>query len=79
MNFEVDNPVGIIEEMKRLYSAASVSMDTIDGISISFDDWRFNLRASNTEPLLRLNVESVGNRDFLEEKLSELREVINGF
>ena len=52
--------------------------DTLDGLSIEFPDWRFNLRASNTEPVIRLNVETRGNRTLLEEKTQELLQEIGG-
>jgi phosphomannomutase len=44
----------------------------VDGVSIEFDDWRFNLRMSNTEPVVRLNVESRANIPLMEEKTEEL-------
>ena len=44
----------------------------MDGVNLEFTDWRFNQRMSNTEPLLRLNVESRGNRALLEDKTAEL-------
>ena len=44
----------------------------MDGVNLEFTDWRFNLRMSNTEPLLRLNVESRGNRALLEDKTAKL-------
>jgi phosphomannomutase len=53
-------------------------VDTLDGLSIEFPDWRFNLRASNTEPVIRLNVETRGNRTLLEEKTQELLQEIGG-
>ena len=46
--------------------------DTLDGLSIEFPDWRFNLRASNTEPVIRLNVETRGDKRLLQEKVQEL-------
>ena len=46
--------------------------DTTDGISLDFGDWRFNLRGSNTEPLLRLNVESRGDQALMEAKTAEI-------
>lgn len=45
-----------------------VKIDTLDGLSVNFDNWRFNMRASNTEPLVRLNVESRGDKDLLDNK-----------
>ncbi len=50
----------------------------VDGIGMEFDDWRFNLRASNTEPLLRLNVESRGDLGLMQDKTRELLDRIGG-
>lgn len=49
----------------------------LDGLSLEFADWRFNLRSSNTEPLLRLNVESRGDRGLLEEKTGAILSLID--
>jgi phosphomannomutase len=46
-------------------------------LSIEMDDWRFNLRMSNTEPVVRLNVESLGNRELMERKTEELLNMID--
>lgn len=73
INFKVKNALEIIEAIKQKYSAADIS--ELDGIAISFEDWRFSIRTSNTEPLLRLNVEHVGKQD-LEGKTAELVELI---
>ena len=51
-------------------------VDTTDGISIEFNDWRFNLRASNTEPLLRLNIEARGDLGLFQRKVSEIEKLI---
>ncbi|MBL4796533.1 MAG: phosphomannomutase [Oleispira sp.] len=51
---------------------ASVEIDRTDGLSMNFGDWRFNLRASNTEPVVRLNVESRGDQALMEAKTAEL-------
>jgi len=50
-----------------------------DGLSVSFDDWRFNLRASNTEPLLRLNVEARGDAALMQAKRDEIVAIISSF
>jgi phosphomannomutase len=52
-------------------------VDETDGVSLEFDDWRFNLRASNTEPLIRLNVESRGNATLMREKVAEILSLID--
>jgi phosphomannomutase/phosphomannomutase/phosphoglucomutase len=56
-----------------------VRRDTIDGLSLEFTSWRFNLRSSNTEPLLRLNVESRGDRALMEEKTAEILALLDRF
>mgnify|MGYP000523636825 CR=1 FL=1 len=51
---------------------AAESVDTTDGVSLAFADWRFNLRASNTEPVIRLNVETRGDTQLMQDKRDEL-------
>ena len=53
-------------------------IDHTDGVSVEFDQWRFNLRSSNTEPLIRLNVESRGDEALMREKTAELLALIGG-
>lgn len=72
-NFKVKNALEIIEALKEKYSDAEIN--TLDGVAVSYKDWRFSLRSSNTEPLLRLNIEHVGKED-LEEKKQELLQEI---
>jgi len=60
INFRVDNSAEIIDKILQHYSTGNPELDKTDGVSLSFADWRFNLRTSNTEPLLRLNVEARG-------------------
>ena len=59
-----------------LCAAGASSVDDLDGLSLDFADWRLNLRASNTEPLLRLNVESRGRPDLVAAKVKELTDLI---
>mgnify|MGYP001423901041 CR=1 FL=1 len=54
------------------------SIDKTDGISLSFEDWRFNLRSSNTEPLVRLNIETRGDHSLLIDKKNELKNLLTG-
>lgn len=68
-NFKAVNPEDIIAQMKKKYHSGKLS--ELDGISITFPDWRFNVRTSNTEPLLRLNVESY-KKEIMEKKRDEL-------
>jgi len=58
INTEVDDPVTAVESLAEHFAAQGVVTDRTDGLSVDFDDWWFNVRPSNTEPLLRLNVEA---------------------
>ena len=58
--------------MKHHYEALAQVVDYTDGLSMEFGDWRFNLRCSNTEPLVRLNVESRGNEVLMQAKTDEI-------
>lgn len=60
------------------YKDQALSIAEMDGLSFNCGDWRFNLRKSNTEPLVRLNLEALGNSGELEERISELSAVIVG-
>ncbi|WP_418467441.1 hypothetical protein [Dialister hominis] len=51
-------------------------MDKIDGIGVDFKNWRFNLRPSNTEPLIRFNMETRGDKELLKEKENEVIELV---
>ena len=54
------------------------TLDTVDGVSLEFADWRMNLRMSNTEPLLRLNIESRGQAGLVAEQVSTIERIIAG-
>ncbi|MDE0130111.1 MAG: phosphomannomutase [Gammaproteobacteria bacterium] len=62
----------LIQRLSDSYSAQGALVDHIDGLSVDFPDWRFNLRPSNTEPLMRLNLETRANPELLSEKTAEL-------
>ena len=78
INFKVENSSASIHRIEAHFNAEAILIDRLDGLSMEFSNWRFNLRASNTEPLLRLNVESRGNAQLMQNKLSELVELIRG-
>ena len=63
--------------MDKRYAPKALFVDRKDGISLSFETWRFNIRQSNTEPLVRLNVETKGNEALLFEKTQELSHSIS--
>jgi phosphomannomutase/phosphomannomutase/phosphoglucomutase len=62
----------VLARAEAAYKASAKSVDYTDGLSMEFDTWRFNLRASNTEPLVRLNVESRGDEALMQAKTREL-------
>ena len=72
INRSVKNAEAVMALAQDRYAGKALSVNHIDGLSMEFDDWRFNLRSSNTEPLLRLNVESRGDRALMEQKRDEL-------
>ena len=74
INTTLDDPKAKIEELKEKYSDGK--LDELDGVSVEYDSWRFNVRMSNTEPLLRLNVESKGNKELMERKTEQLLSII---
>lgn len=78
INRVVDNPDAVLERIENEYNDTQCEKDYTDGLSVSCDGFRFNVRKSNTEPLLRLNVESRGDRRLMEEKTSELLSLIGG-
>ena len=74
---EINTPVadvaGKLRELEERYADGRVSH--LDGVSVEFDDWHFNVRPSNTEPLLRLNLEA-GSQQLMEAKRDEVLELI---
>lgn len=77
INRTVKNTKQAIDTILGKYESKACNVSHVDGISLEFEDWRFNLRASNTEPVLRLNVESRGNSALVDEKTKEILTVID--
>lgn len=76
INRTVSNPEQLLEEIKAHYEPHKPKIDDIDGYSFDFNSWRFNLRMSNTEPLVRLNVETRGNSSLMQDKTDEILDLI---
>ena len=76
MNTPVADVALKLQELKERY-AAEGEVSHLDGISVSADDWHFNVRPSNTEPLLRLNLEA-RSQELMEQKRDEVLGVIRG-
>ena len=72
INRRVDDPAGAIARVRRHYEGQALRVDETDGVGIDFERWRFNLRMSNTEPLIRLNVESRGDEALMRAKTEEV-------
>ena len=78
INFTVSDAGVAIDNVLSAYRADALSLDETDGVSLAFVDWRFNLRCSNTEPLVRLNVEGKGNADALGAHVSAIADLLGG-
>ena len=76
INSEVEDQDRMMHEIAERYSDGEV--DWLDGVSVDYNDWHFNVRPSNTEPLLRLNLESVVSREHMEQKRDEVLDLIHG-
>jgi len=78
INLTVSDAPAVLKAIEERYAPDALDVDHTDGVSICFADWRFNLRASNTEPVIRLNVESRGDQGLMERETAKLVEVIGG-
>ncbi len=72
INRKVTDAAAVLAKVRSHYEAEALRIDEIDGYGFEFADWRFNLRMSNTEPVIRLNVETRGNPDLMQEKTAEI-------
>jgi phosphomannomutase len=76
INFTVPDVQATIAHVLAAYRDQAIAIDFTDGINLEFPAWRFNLRGSNTEPLLRLNIESRGDAGLVREKTDEIANLI---
>ncbi|MPM28478.1 Phosphomannomutase/phosphoglucomutase [bioreactor metagenome] len=77
INRKVEDSAAVLAKVESKY-AASGKADHLDGLTVDYEKWRFNVRISNTEPVVRLNVETRADKELLAEKTQELLEVIGG-
>ena len=77
INRTIENPVAVLTKIEAVYRDQAESVEHVDGLSMSMGEWRFNVRMSNTEPLVRLNVESRGDQALMKEKTTELLALID--
>lgn len=78
INSTIEDPAAVLATAEGRYGGEALSVDHTDGLSVEFENWRFNLRMSNTEPVVRLNVESRGDIALMEQKRDELITLIRG-
>jgi phosphomannomutase/phosphoglucomutase len=76
INFKVSDAPVAVARIEERYARRALAEDRTDGLSLEFDDWRFNLRSSNTEPLLRLNVEARGDIALMQRMTQEISALI---
>lgn len=77
INRTIANPAALLAATRARYESAALAVENVDGLSMSFDAWRFNLRLSNTEPVVRLNVESRADEALMREKTAELLDLMS--
>jgi phosphomannomutase len=76
LNYRIPDAKAAIAKFEQHYAPQALALDRTDGLSFEFADWRFNLRTSNTEPLIRLNVEARGSVQLMQAKTSELQQLL---
>jgi phosphomannomutase len=78
INRSIENPAAVLAAVEEHYREQAQSIEHVDGLSMVMGEWRFNLRMSNTEPVVRLNVESRGDPALMAAKTAELLNLIDG-
>jgi phosphomannomutase len=76
INFTVVDIPSTVKRIRTHFMKDVPNIDETDGVSLEFDNWRMNIRGSNTEPLLRLNIESRGDESEVQKRLDEIRSLI---
>jgi phosphomannomutase len=77
INRRLQDPDAAIQRVENAFKESALSVDYTDGVGMEFDRWRFNLRKSNTEPVLRLNVEAREDSDLMKQKTEDMLELID--
>ena len=78
VNFRLVDPDAAIARVLVAVGGGAVARDDTDGISLEYPDWRFNLRRSNTEPVVRLNIESRGDAGLVADRLAQISALLTG-
>jgi phosphomannomutase len=67
INRRINDSASLLKQMESIYGSHAARLDRTDGLSMEFEQWRFNVRSSNTEPVVRLNVETRADAGLMEE------------
>jgi phosphomannomutase/phosphomannomutase/phosphoglucomutase len=78
INRRIEDPQQVLANIESVFQDGLVEKDLTDGLSMDFDQWRFNVRLSNTEPVMRLNVESRGDVELMKRKTTQILEMMAG-
>ncbi len=78
INRRIEDTAATLALIQEKYAGEALQVDHTDGLSMDFSDWRFNVRASNTEPVVRLNVESRGDDELMQLKIREILDLMGG-
>lgn len=78
INFTLDDPQAAVAKVRAEFTSKAVGLDETDGLSFDLGTWRFNLRCSNTEPLVRLNVEAKGDANLVSGGVASVRSILIG-
>jgi phosphomannomutase len=76
INFTLEDPMNAIARVRAEFEPKAISIDEMDGLGFDMGDWRFNLRSSNTEPVVRLNVEARGDVGLVSEGVKRITHVL---
>ncbi|MFT5100875.1 MAG: phosphomannomutase [Planctomycetaceae bacterium] len=78
INRRIEDAAGVLKTIEAAYADTALTVDHTDGLSMVFEDWRFNVRMSNTEPVVRLNVESRADTELMQTKTQQLLDQMGG-
>ncbi len=78
INFTLDDPKAAIARVRSEFEPEAISIDDMDGLGFDMGEWRFNLRSSNTEPVVRLNVEARGDAELVERGVERVKRTLLG-
>ncbi len=78
INQRIEDPGAVLSRIEHQFESDCIASDHTDGLSMEFDQWRFNLRMSNTEPVVRLNVESRADESLMQDKTAEILALMGG-